>query len=61
MSEGAVFEAVSQCQGGNSPPDTGGVAAPSRKRCEASLINAARYRACASRGVVGIAEVFRRD
>jgi hypothetical protein len=37
------------------------MAAPSRKICEASLINAARYRACASRAAqtgVGIDEVF---
>src|SRR5262245_23805681 len=44
-------------------PDTGGVAAPSRKRCEAALINAARYRACASRaaqtGWSGLKKCFR--
>src|SRR5215469_13076373 len=33
---GAVYEAVNECQAGNSPPGTGGVAAPSRKRCEAT-------------------------
>ena len=33
---GAVHEGVNECQAGNSPPDTGGVAAPSRKRCEAT-------------------------
>jgi hypothetical protein len=37
----AVIETVNECEAGNSPPDTGGVAAPSRKRCEATLINAA--------------------
>src|SRR5262249_28594572 len=29
-------EGVNECQAGDSPPDTGGVAAPSRKRCEAT-------------------------
>src|SRR5215471_1585476 len=33
---GAVYEGVNECQAGNSPPDTGGVAAPSRKRCAAT-------------------------
>ena len=33
---GAVLEAVNECEAGNSPPDTGGVAAPTRKRCEAT-------------------------
>src|SRR5215471_3690700 len=33
---GAVYEGVNECQAGNSPPDTGGVAAPSIKRCEAT-------------------------
>jgi hypothetical protein len=32
----AVYEAVNEFQVGNSPPDRGGVAAPSRKRCEAT-------------------------
>jgi len=50
MFEGAVYEAVSECQGGNSPPDTGGVT-PSRKSREAT--------AAAKTGVVGIADVFR--
>jgi hypothetical protein len=27
---------VNECEAGNSPPDIGGVAAPSRKRCEAT-------------------------
>src|SRR5215467_6010893 len=27
---------MNECEAGNSPPDTGGVAAPSRKRCEAT-------------------------
>ena len=33
---GAVKEAVNECEASNSPPDIGGVAAPSRKRCEAT-------------------------
>src|SRR5262249_12044540 len=33
---GAVYEGVTECEAGNSPPGTGGVAAPSRKRCEAT-------------------------
>src|SRR5215472_2018240 len=33
---GAVSKVVNECEAGNSPPDTGGVAAPSRKRCEAT-------------------------
>jgi hypothetical protein len=37
ISEGLVYEPVNECEARNSPPDTGGVAAPSRKRCEASL------------------------
>ena len=49
MFTGAVLEAVNECEAGNSPPDTGGVSAPSIKGCEATLIKAARYRACASR------------
>ena len=32
----AALEAVNECEAGNSPPGTGGVAAPSRKRCEAT-------------------------
>ena len=40
---------MNECQAVNSPPDTGGVSAPSRKRCEAT--NGAD-------GVVGIDEVF---
>ena len=36
MFRGAVLEAVNECEAGNSPPDTGGVAAPSRKRCGAT-------------------------
>jgi hypothetical protein len=35
QSVGAVCEG-NECEAGNSPPDTGGVAAPSRKRCEAT-------------------------
>src|SRR5215831_1867033 len=45
-----VYEVVNECQAGNSPPDTGGVAAPLRKRCEAT--------AAAQTGVVGIDDVF---
>jgi len=48
---GAVYEDESECEAGNSPPDTGGVAAPSRNRCEASFNGAD--------GVVGTAEVPR--
>src|SRR5215470_19414080 len=36
MRDSRLNEAVNECQAGNSPPDTGGVAAPSRKRCEAT-------------------------
>jgi hypothetical protein len=32
----ALYEPVNECEAGNSPPDTGGVVAPSRKRCEAT-------------------------
>src|SRR5215470_6513278 len=32
---GAVFEAVNECEAGNSPPDTGGVDATSRRSREA--------------------------
>ena len=60
---GAVYEAANECPAGNSPPDIGGVAAPSIKRCEATVINAARYRACASRaaqtGWSGMTKCFR--
>ena len=35
-SVGAGIEGVNKCEAGNSPPDTGGVAAPSIKRCEAT-------------------------
>jgi hypothetical protein len=56
-----LSKGVNECEAGNSPPDTGGVAAPSRKRCEASLINAARY--CASRAAqtwwLGLSKCFR--
>ena len=33
---GAVLETVNECEAGNSPPGIGGVAALSRKRCEAT-------------------------
>ena len=36
MSVGAVYEGANECEAGNSPPDTGGVAAPSRKKREAT-------------------------
>src|SRR5215468_1048094 len=36
VSECHAGEGVNECQAGDSPPDTGGVAAPSRKRCEAT-------------------------
>ena len=51
MFTGAVLEAVNECEAGNSPPDTGGVAAPSRKRCEAS--------AAAQTGWSGLPNFFR--
>jgi hypothetical protein len=47
---GAVYEAVNEFQAGNSPPDTGGVAAPSRKRCEAT--------AAAQTGWLGLTKCF---
>src|SRR5215831_3798265 len=34
----AVIECVNECEAGNSPPDTGGVAAPSIKRSEATAV-----------------------
>jgi hypothetical protein len=34
---GAVLEAVDECEAGNSPPDTGGVDATSRRSREASF------------------------
>jgi len=48
---GAVYEGVNECQAGNSPPDTGGVAAPSRRRCEAT--------AAAQTGWLGLTKCFR--
>ena len=36
VNECQAGEGVNECQAGDSPPDTGGVAAPSRKRCEAT-------------------------
>src|SRR5215467_13673516 len=36
MTVGAVYEGVNECKAGDSSPDTGGVAAPSIKRCEAT-------------------------
>src|SRR5262249_49493060 len=51
MSVGAVYEGVNECEAGNSPPDTGGVAAPSRKRCEAT--------AAAQTGWLGLTKCFR--
>ena len=36
VNECQAGECVNEFQGGDSPPDTGGVAAPSRKRCEAT-------------------------
>src|SRR5215471_8460819 len=47
---GAVCEAVNECQAGNSPPDTGGVAAPSRKRSRS---------AAAQTGWLGLTNCFR--
>src|SRR5215471_14876514 len=41
---------VNECQAGNSPPDTGGVAAPSRKRREAT--------AAAQTGWLGLTNCF---
>ena len=35
---GALYEGLNECQAGNSPPDTGGVAAPSRKMWEATAV-----------------------
>src|SRR5215475_14180996 len=37
MFMGAVLEAVNECEAGNSPPDTGGVDATSRRSREASF------------------------
>ena len=48
---GALCEAVNECQAGNSPPDTGGEAAPSRKRCEAT--------AAAQTGWLGLKKCFK--
>src|SRR5262245_48321981 len=42
---------VNECQAGDSPPDIGGVAAPSRKRCEAT--------AAAQTGWSGLTKRFR--
>src|SRR5215475_12968194 len=42
--------AGNECEAGNSPPDTGGVAAPSRKRCEAT--------AAAQTGWLGLEKCF---
>src|SRR5215470_8617576 len=50
-SAGVVCEAVNECQAGNSPPDTGGVAAPLSKRCEAT--------ATAQTGWSGLTKRFR--
>src|SRR5215467_3186715 len=47
---GAVIEAMNQCEASNSPPDIGGVAAPSRKRCEAT--------ATAQTGWLGVPKCF---
>src|SRR5215831_16791398 len=47
---GAVKEAVNECEASNSPPDIGGVAAPSRKRCEAT--------AAAQTGWLGVPKCF---
>ena len=47
----AVYEAANDCQAGNSPPDTGGEAAPSRKRCEAT--------AAAQTGWLGLKKCFK--
>src|SRR5215467_11142839 len=47
----AVIESVNECQAGNSPPVSGGVAAPSRKRCEAT--------AAAQTGWLGLTKCFR--
>jgi len=47
----AFDEAVNEFQAGNSPPETGGVAAPSRKRCEAT--------AAAQTGWLGLTKCFR--
>src|SRR5262245_53499698 len=47
---GAVYEGVNECEAGNSPPDTGGVAAPSRKSREAT--------AAAQAGWLGLAKCF---
>ena len=44
-------ESVNECQASNSPPDTGGVAAPSRKRREATE--------AAQTGWSGLPEVLR--
>ena len=46
-----LSETVNKCDVGNSPPETGGVAAPSRKRCEAT--------AAAQTGWSGLPECFR--
>src|SRR5262249_34772948 len=48
---GAVYEAANECPAGISPPDIGGVAAPSRKRCEAT--------AAAQTGWSGMTKCFR--
>ncbi len=47
----AADEAANECEAGNSPPDTGGEAAPSRKKM--------RSHRSGADGVVGIAEGFR--
>src|SRR5262249_49970401 len=49
---GAVIEAVNECEASNSPPDIGGVAAPSRKRCGAT--------AAAQTGWLGVPKFFGR-
>src|SRR5215831_10040620 len=47
-----AFQTVNECNAGNSPPDTGGVAAPSIKRCEAT--------AAAQTGWLGLPKRFGR-
>ena len=50
VNECQAGEGVNECQAGDSPPDTGGVAAPSRKRCEAT--------AAAQTGWLGLPKCF---
>src|SRR5215470_11139816 len=51
VNECQAGEGVNECQADDSPPDTGGVAAPSRKRCEAT--------AAAQTGWLGLTKCFR--